>query len=186
MLKKELRLNYLQLRKNISPEALSSASIAIANNVLKLAVWSYEYYHLFMQIPEQGEIDTSFILSVLQGKDKNVVIPKVINEQEMNHYLLTDSTIFKKNKWNIPEPTAGLEVPTNKIDVVFVPLLAFDIKGNRVGYGKGFYDLFLSKCKTDVIKVGLSLFEAEEKIMDIAENDVPLDFCVTPKKIYEF
>jgi 5-formyltetrahydrofolate cyclo-ligase len=57
--------------------------------------------------------------------------------------------------------------------VVFVPLLAFDKKGNRVGYGKGFYDAFLSKCKPETIKIGLSFFEAEETIDDVFEND----FC---------
>jgi 5-formyltetrahydrofolate cyclo-ligase len=80
----------------------------------------------------------------------------------------------------------GLEVPISKIDVVFVPLLAFDTKGNRAGYGKGFYDNFLSKCKPEVIKVGLSFFEPEDLIADCDHNDVRLDFCVTPLKIYGF
>ena len=186
MLKKELRLNYFQSRKNTSPQALSSASLAISNGILSLPIWSYEFYHLFMQIPEKGEIDTSFILSVLQGKDKNVVIPKVTGNRSMTHYLLTDSTVFKKNTWNIPEPTGGLEVPPNKIDVVFVPLLAFDLRGHRVGYGKGFYDVFLGECREDVVKVGLSLFEAEKEITDIDEQDIPLDFCITPETNYAF
>ena len=66
----------------------------------------------------------------------------------MTHFLLTDNTKIKKNQYNIPEPINGLEVPTKKIDVVFVPLLAFDKKGNRVGYGKGFYDKFLIRMQT--------------------------------------
>lgn len=73
-----------------------------------------------------------------------------------------------------------------KIEVVFVPLLAFDKQGNRVGYGKGFYDRFLKQCKTDVVKIGLSLFDAEEEIEDVLENDIPLDYCITPNKIHEF
>jgi 5-formyltetrahydrofolate cyclo-ligase len=104
----------------------------------------------------------------------------------MTHYLLTDNTKIKKNEYNIPEPVYGLEVPVTKIDVVFVPLLAFDLKGNRVGYGKGFYDKFLSECKPETIKIGLSFFEAEELIDDISENDIQLDSCVTPNKIYFF
>ena len=51
----------------------------------------------------------------------------------MTHYLLTDNTKIKKNEYNIPEPVSGLNVPTDFIDVVFVPLLAYDKKGNRVG-----------------------------------------------------
>jgi len=64
--------------------------------------------------------------------------------------------------------------------------LAFDEKGNRIGYGKGFYDRFLNECKKDVIKVGLSFFEATTTIEDTNANDIPLDFCVTPEKIYRF
>ena len=67
-----------------------------------------------------------------------------------------------------------------------MPLLAFDKKGHRVGYGKGFYDKFLSECKPETIKIGLSFFEAEEMIADVFEADVKLDYCVTPEKIYEF
>jgi 5-formyltetrahydrofolate cyclo-ligase len=70
--------------------------------------------------------------------------------------------------------------------VVFVPLLAFDTLGNRVGYGKGFYDQFLSECQPETIKIGLSFFEAENTITDVFEKDVRLDFCITPKKCYRF
>ena len=70
--------------------------------------------------------------------------------------------------------------------MVFVPLLAFDEKGNRVGYGKGFYDKFLANCKPETIKIGLSFFEAEDKIKEISENDMQLNYCVTPNKIYSF
>jgi len=186
MLKEELRLKYILLRNSISPEALLNSSLEISNRLLELPIWSFDYYHIFLQISKKKEIDTSFILSILQGKDKNIVVPKIDGNNDLTNYLLTDSTIFKKNAWGIPEPTDGLEVPKNRIDVVFVPLLAFDTFGNRVGYGKGFYDNFLRDCRADILKIGLSLFMAEKKITDIHENDILLDFCITPKKIYEF
>jgi 5-formyltetrahydrofolate cyclo-ligase len=104
----------------------------------------------------------------------------------MSHFLLTDNTKIKKNEYNIPEPVNGLPVPTEMIDVVFVPLLAYDKLGNRVGYGKGFYDKFLNQCKPDVLKIGLSFFEPEELIEDVFENDVKLDFCVTSEKVICF
>ena len=96
------------------------------------------------------------------------------------------NTKINKNEYNIPEPINGLPVPTEMIDVVFVPLLAYDKQGNRVGYGKGFYDKFLSECKPNVVKIGLSLFEPEELIEDVFENDVKLDFCVNPNEIISF
>ena len=80
----------------------------------------------------------------------------------------------------------ALKCLPKKIDVVFVPLLAFDSKGHRVGYGKGFYDRFLNECRKDVITVGLSFFEAEDEFIEANETDVPLDYCVTPLKVYSF
>jgi 5-formyltetrahydrofolate cyclo-ligase len=100
--------------------------------------------------------------------------------------LLTDSTVIKVNDWGIPEPVDGVEIPASKIEAVFIPLLVFDQKGNRIGYGKGFYDEFLSRCTKEVVKVGLSLFPAEKEIEEVNEHDVPLDYCVSPEKIYNF
>jgi len=187
MLKKDLRKKYKELRNQFSDEAIESKSLAIANRLLSLDIWYKTYYHLFLTIEEQKEIDTEFILQILAGKDKEIVVSKSdFSTLGMTHYLLTDNTKFKKNDYNIPEPVDGLEVPVSKIDVVFVPLLAFDLKGNRVGYGKGFYDKFLSQCKFKAIKIGLSFFEAEPIIDAISENDIRLDYCVTPEKIYVF
>jgi 5-formyltetrahydrofolate cyclo-ligase len=77
-------------------------------------------------------------------------------------------------------------VPVSKIDVVFVPLLAYDEKGNRVGYGKGFYDAFLSECKPETIKIGLSFFPPELEIKDVTSDDIKLDFCVTTDSVHAF
>ena len=159
----------------------------IANNLLKLNIWDKTYYHLFLTIEEQKEIDTEFILQILAGKDKEIVVSKSdFQTKKMTHVLLTDNTNIRKNEYNIHEPVDGLEVPATKINVVFVPLLAFDTKGNRVGYGKGFYDQFLSECKPKTIKIGLSFFEAEELIEDVFKGDIRLDYCVTPNKTYVF
>lgn len=187
MIKKELRAKYKLLRNTISDTKLEEMSLAIANQILTLPIWDKTYFHVFLPISEQKEVNTEYILHLLAGKDKEIVVSKSdFQTREMTHFLLTDNTKIKKNEYNIPEPIDGLEVPVSKIEVVFVPLLAFDKKGNRVGYGKGFYDAFLSKCKKETIKIGLSFFEAEEQIEDIFENDVQLDYCVTPNGVYQF
>jgi 5-formyltetrahydrofolate cyclo-ligase len=187
MTKNELRKKYKALRKDLDSGTNDTMSIAIANNLLKLDIWDKDYYHIFLPIEEQKEVNTEFILNILSGKDKNIVISKSNFETlEMTHYLLTDNTKIKKNSYNIPEPIDGIEISSEKIDVVFVPLLAFDKLGNRVGYGKGFYDRFLSGCREHVIKIGLSFFEAEDLIEDTNPKDVKLDYCVIPNKSLSF
>jgi 5-formyltetrahydrofolate cyclo-ligase len=185
--KKELRNKYKKLRQNLSEVEIDEMSLAIANRLLALPIWEKTYFHIFLSIVEHKEVDTELILHLLSGKDKEIIISKSdFATREMTHFLLTDNTKIKKNEYNIPEPIDGIEVPSKKIDVVFVPLLAYDLKGNRVGYGKGFYDKFLSDCKLDTIKIGLSFYEPEKLITDIFESDVKLDYCVTPNSIHTF
>lgn len=185
--KQELRKIYKQKRSELTPSIIEEKSISIANKSLALPIWEMENYHLFLPIEHQNEVDTNYLLHILQGRDKNVVISKSdFSDTSMKHFLLTDATKLVVNRWGIPEPENGFEVDVEKIDVVFLPLLAFDLKGNRVGYGKGFYDQFLSECKKEVIKIGLSFFEAEEVIEDAHHSDVPLDYCITPQEIYTF
>jgi 5-formyltetrahydrofolate cyclo-ligase len=187
MNKKELRIKYKALRNQLPENDLEEMSLAIANKVLTIPVWEKTYFHIFLPIEEHNEVNTEFILHLLSGKDKEIVLSKCdFGTCNLTHILLTDNTKIKKNVYNIPEPVDGLEVPISKIDVVFVPLLAFDNAGHRAGYGKGFYDKFLSECKPETIKIGLSFFDAEELIEDVFENDVKLDYCVTPNKVYEF
>ncbi|MFL0353344.1 5-formyltetrahydrofolate cyclo-ligase [Xanthomarina sp. GH4-25] len=187
MLKAELRKIYKLKRQELDSEAIEEFSLQIANQLLTLSIWDFSFYHLFLSIEEHKEVNTDYILNILSGKDKNIVISKSdFSTGNMDHFLLTDGTVIKKNNYNIPEPVDGIEISNQKIDVVFVPLLAFDLQGHRVGYGKGFYDRFLAECKPETIKIGLSFFEAETNIEDIFENDMALNYCVTPKQVYSF
>lgn len=188
MLKTILRKQYKTKRNGLSTQEIDNLSMQIANRLLQLPIWNRTYYHLFLSIEELKEVQTEYILHILHAKDKEVVIPKSdFKNLELINYLLTDSTRIKKNEYNIPEPTDGIEVPHSKLDVIFIPLLAFDKKGNRIGYGKGFYDNMLNKCPTDCIKIGVSFFDATDTLIeDIFIGDIPLNYCVTPDKIYTF
>ena len=187
MKKTELRKKYKQLRQQLTQHQIDDYSIAIANQLLTLAIWDYSYYHLFLTIETQKEIQTEFILNILSGKDKHIVVSKSnFKTNTLTNYLLLDNTTLKLNAYNIPEPVDGIKIDNQNIDVVFIPLLAFDIKGNRVGYGKGFYDNFLATCKPKTLKIGLSFFEAEAEIKDVFDGDIALDYCVTPDRVYRF
>lgn len=185
--KEEIRKKYSALRDQLISDDIENLSLQIANKLLEMDIWDYSYYHLYLPIIKKNEINTEYILNILAGKDKNILVSKSdFKNSSLNNILLTDSTKFEVNKYGIPEPLEGIEVPHNKIDVVFVPLLAFDIMGNRVGYGKGFYDRFLSGCDKKCVKIGLSFFSAEDRFEKVNEYDVSLDYCVTPNKIYKF
>ena len=187
MTKAELRKRYKNLRKQLSQTEIDDKSLKIANQLLQLDIWNFSLYHLFLTIEEQQEINTDYILNILSGKDKNIVVSKSnFEDYSMTHYLLTDNTTLKKNSYNIPEPIDGIAIASDQIEVIFVPLLAFDKTGNRIGYGKGFYDRFLAVCKPETLKIGLSFFEAETKLITASEDDIRLDYCVTPELCYQF
>jgi 5-formyltetrahydrofolate cyclo-ligase len=187
MFKGEIRLKYKKLRSSFSQDQVEEMSLAIANQVLSLSIWGKTYFHVFLPIEEQKEVNTEYILHLLSGKDKEICISKSDFEtRKMTHFLLTDNTKIKKNAYNIPEPVDGIEVPSKKMEVVFIPLLGFDKKGNRVGYGKGFYDKFLAECNPNTIKIGLTFFEPEEIILDLNPEDIQLNYCVTPKNVFKF
>lgn len=184
--KSQIRKQYKSLREGLSKTQIENRSISIANRCLELPIWNRQIMHIFLSIENQKEVDTSFLRTLLQGKDKEIVIPKIIDSVRLQHFLLTDHTLFKRNSLGIPEPVSGIEIKPSIIDVVFIPLLSFDSKGNRVGYGKGYYDRFLLNCKEECLKIGLSFFEEEQCVFDVEDTDIPLDFCVTPIQIYQY
>lgn len=187
MKKVELRKKYKALRAQLTIDDIESLSLEIANELLQVPIWHHSFYHLFLTIEEQKEINTEYILNILAGMDKNIVISKSnFKTNTLENFLLTDNTTLIKSKYNIPEPINGIPIQNEKIEIIFVPLLAFDKKGNRVGYGKGFYDNFLKTCNEDTLKIGLSFFEAEDLIEDTREDDIKLDYCVTPTRLYQF
>lgn len=187
MTKKQLRHKYKNLRKQLTEEQRDQMSLEIANLALQLDIWEYDYYHIFLPIERLREINTEYLLSILSGKDKHILVSTSDFETNtMRQFLLTDNTKIVLNEYGIPEPENGIEISTDNTQVVFVPLLAYDLKGNRVGYGKGFYDRFLSKCSPDTIKVGLSFFEPETNNIQASSDDISLNYCITGNKVYAF
>ncbi len=181
-----LRTEYQKRRDSLTEEQIADCSIQISNLSLTLNIWEYSLYHLFMTNEKNKEIDTSYLLSVIQGKDKQPVIPKIVDDNRLEHFLLNDQTLLKNNRWGIPEPLCGITINPKQIEVVFVPLLVFDQHGHRVGYGKGYYDRFLDQCSESTLKVGLTFFDPVTKIEDIETHDISLDFALTPERIYAF
>jgi 5-formyltetrahydrofolate cyclo-ligase len=191
MKKSELRKYYLSKRKAIPAEEMAIKSHQITDLFFQnFDLSTIQYLHVFLPIIKQNEIDTFLIIRHLQQNSPqiNIFIPKVIPEtNEMEHYLFNEKNLIE-NSWRILEPSGENQekILPEQIDLVIIPLLIFDKNGNRVGYGKGFYDRFLQQCKPETLKIGLCLEEPIEMIEDVNEFDVKMDFCITPNKIYKF
>jgi 5-formyltetrahydrofolate cyclo-ligase len=190
MNKAELRNFYLSKRKNIDEDFLKLSSEQIKQQFLTFFKdWKVNVVHTFLPIEHHKEINTLEIVKALKlhNKDLQVVVSKSdMKTFEMTSYILQEDTNLLVNRWGIPEPTNAESIDNLKIDMVLVPLLAFDKSGHRVGYGKGFYDRFLKRCREDIIKVGLCLEPPVAVIPDTNEFDITLSYCVTPKKVYSF
>lgn len=164
---------FLQLNRQLTENLF--ASIALA---------SLRVLHTFLPIEKNREVDTWLIIDRLirEFPDVKISVPKINNQTAaLEHYYFEGKEQLENNTWEIPEPVKGLPTPIKKIDAVLVPLLAFDKHGNRLGYGRGFYDRFLAECRPDCLKIGLSFFEMEEKIDGIGDKDVPLNVVITPR-----
>ena len=187
MNKQALRTLYKQKRAAITPTQQALLSQQIALQTLQLPIWDKQVFHSFLSITSFGEVDTAPLIRLLQEREKTLVVSRTLMETvRMEHFLYDPNQIEANNKWHIPEPQGGIPIMSEEIEVVFVPLLAYDTAGNRIGYGKGFYDNFLAECKTETLKVGLSFFPAEPLIEDVREGDIPLDYVVTPEGVFEF
>ena len=187
MQKAAIRKKYLQERSQLSDKNIEEFSLAIANHLLHMPIWDKDVFHVFCSIPGKQEVDTEILMTLLMGKNKQIVVPKMLSETiDLEHYLLTEETIFQPNNWGIPEPKNGKQIKESAIEVVFVPLLAVDQQGHRVGYGKGFYDRFLAKCSPTCIKIGIGFWEPIGVIEDITPTDIALNTYVCPKGIWKF
>jgi 5-formyltetrahydrofolate cyclo-ligase len=187
--KAELRKIYREKRKQMSWKERERGTDLVLINFQKLDLPFIGCVHTYLAMEEANEMETANITRYLEFKNPGLitVVPKInMDAGEMRHYIYNDDMEMAPNSFGIIEPVKGEKVRADEIDLVLTPLLAFDKKGNRVGYGKGFYDKFFAQCKKDVIRVGLCFFEAEERIDDVNEFDVPLHYCITPQQVYTF
>lgn len=187
--KQLLREKAKQQRKALTPEEISLFNKGLLNQFSELSFSKIRHLHTFLPIAGRREPDSLLLISWLRREHPgiNIVISKSNFEQaSMQHYVWDENTLMYRSKQGITEPAGGSGVPSAELDMVLVPLLAFDTKGNRVGYGGGFYDRFLNQCRPDAIKIGLSFFKPVELISDVSPHDIPLNACITPERTWRF
>ena len=190
MQKSILRKQYLIKRKALSSEEIKAKSQQICDLFFQeIDLKSIKFVHIFLPIKKQNEINTFLIIRKLQEDypQINIVVSRSnFDNFEMQHFILEEENLIE-NKWGISEPLdSKLEIQPQQIDLVVIPLLCFDKQGNRIGYGKGFYDRFLQKCSSKALKVGFCLEEPIKVIEDLNEFDVKMDVCITPCDVWKF
>ena len=182
MTKAQIRKAYIQKR-----QALSEGEFTKLNQQLSDRFFSdVDLSTIEVPIEKQREVNTWLIIDRIQREFPKVkiAVPRINNQTAtIENFFFEGKDQLEKNTWDILEPKQGIPVATAKIDIVLVPLLAFDKKGNRVGYGRGFYDKFLAACESKTKKIGLSLFPPVETIENASSYDIPLDSVITPVSV---
>ena len=188
MTKSELRKYYQDKRLGLAPKQLDDISEKICHLVFSCFQLEKKKISLFLPIERKIEINTYKIWQKALSFDAQIAVPKVnLKTNELKQIVFDSKDQLEISTIGIPEPKKGRIIAAEHFDIVFVPLLAVDVEGNRVGYGKGYYDRFLRKCSPRSVFIGLNHFDGlEDKITDINNNDIKLDACVTPNNVYHF
>jgi len=179
VLKSKLRKKILRRRKNDNTKNIKINFNKIINllkkeKILKKNIGGY--------YPVNFEIDDLDILKEFEKRKFNISLPKIKKNSDMDFYKWSFNEPLKINKYGIPEPYAKILVYP---DVMLVPLVAFDKKLNRLGYGGGYYDRLIRKLakKKKILKIGLALSSQKINKVPINKYDQKLDYIVTNKYI---
>lgn len=185
MLKKDLRILFLDKRNALPKDMVNVLSEKIFKNfLLKFNVSENQNIHIFLPITKFNEINTFPFINFLWSKNVNVFVPKIIKNQIIS-VRLTPETPLIENNWGIKEPFSN-QNETSTFDYIITPLLYCDQIGNRIGYGKGFYDAFFKKINSDAKKIGVNYFTPTYIVDDTSEQDIKIDYLVTPDDILSF
>ncbi len=188
MTKEAIRKEYKQKRRKISASEKDKLEDLMLIQFQKLKLPSKKFFMSCLPIEAQNEYDPWLLEEyyMLMNYEAALIYPIVNTANEtMRAVIVFDENEYEENIYGVLEPIGGVKVDPKDIEIMFVPLIAFDKNGNRVGYGKGYYDKFIETCSTSMIKIGFSFFDPIE-IDDVNATDKKLNYCITPNKTYKF
>ena len=189
MKKQEARKLFIEKRLLLTEKEVEIKQDLLLIQFQRLPIPFVHLVHSYLPRHEKKEPDPMQMIDWLrfQNPDMHVAFPKIDpTDFSMKHFLQNDNTMYGLNIYGIPEPEEGEQISETEIDLAIIPLLAFDLDGNRVGYGKGYYDRYLAKANKGLQKIGVSYFEPMDNFTDTNEFDVPLSCCITPWNTYAF
>ncbi len=183
MQKAQLRKKYKDLRGTLPLDQRVKASELIIEQLKTNFDLTGKRVSIFLPIERFNEVNT---LKLIETVRANYYVPVISSGGDLKHIHYTTPSQLKTNDWGIMEPTYGEAINPAALDFVIVPLLCYDRKGYRVGYGKGFYDRFLAKCADKCKFIGVSYFDDFEVIDDLNPADVRLHYCAIPNQLIQF
>lgn len=190
MTKHEARSIFQARRKDLTKSEVTNRSSLISGLFFEhFDLSNIQFLHCFLPIRSRNEPDTWMIIDKVRRAfpSISIVLPKVTGDDgQMQSYPFAGEMNLSRNRWGIEEPAGDVPIDAALVDMILVPLLAFDVLGNRVGYGRGFYDRLLQMCRPDAIRIGISLFDAIDRIDDVDAYDEKLHYCITPNKVFTF
>lgn len=187
MNKQTLRKTYLEKRITLTPEEFSRRNELLLAQVKGIrANIGGGPVHIFLPIQKFKEVNTWPIIHWLWAHHIGTITTITnIKKNELRHVWLTNDTKLLESKWGIPEPVDAEAADAAACTIVFVPLVAFDQQLNRIGYGKGFYDMFLAGLPPHVKRVGLSLAPPLDLIPYAEPHDEALHAVIWPGGIVQ-
>lgn len=177
--KKELREKLLSLKRSL--ENKEELDRKISQILINTLAYKYSDQILFYASREE-EISTWDVTKKALEDGKKVLFPKCFSEHRMSFYYIEDLNDLESGMFQIKEPVGNkLYVPQNN-DICIVPAVVYDRLGYRLGYGKGYYDRFLSDFSG--VKIGLCYSELVSKELPRNIYDVRVDILLTEKGVY--
>lgn len=188
-LKADLRKKLKAERGALTREEVSAKSEAIFEKWRnRFSLKEIAWLHLFKSIDKFNEVQTHFFSDYLEEKHPRIktVVPVMDKvNKKLRHALITNDIVMEENKFGVPEPKMPVQwVYPTMLEMVLVPLLGFDLEGNRLGYGGGYYDGFLEMVRPQCLKVGVAFELSKQESVFHQEHDVALDFVVTEEMVY--
>lgn len=181
--KQDLRDEVLSKRERISESEWRSKSEKIIGHLLNADFYkTAEVVHTYISMNKRGEVCTDLFIEQLFKDKKRVAVPITnFTDNTLSHSEIGPSTDLIENKWGVREPKNVKPIQVSELDLIIVPMAAADLKGNRLGYGKGFYDQFLKQ--TQALKAGLVFDQFLFKEIPVEEFDEKLDVIITEEDV---
>lgn len=176
----------LDKRKRLSENEYSSYSDAICKKIVDLKDFK-ETKKVLVFYPYLGEVNILPVVENALRDGKEVYFPKVTGETDMEFVNAKSLNEFEEGYKGIKEPTGAVCFQKDKPEekpVMILPGSVFDLCGNRCGYGKGYYDRYLSDCFEDIVKIGVCFsLQILDKIPDVKTTDIPMDYVINEERI---